>query len=225
MKNTLILIATVALFVAIATPLKSQELLPSGGSDGNNWVPGSIQFITWPTIFFDSTKTVDISLWNAKTVSWTTIATDVPTYPGYYAWQIPSNQAPGTHYKLKIVYSNGYKPELKFISADFFSIPMKTTYHSSNPITRKPHTISKKNKLKIYPNPSSNSDVINIECNNKFYCIELYNLEGIRVYNNIFNYTNTYPLDITKLNLPTGTYNINIKLMGNIVRDKVIITR
>jgi len=66
------------------------------------------------------------------------------------------------------------------------------------------------NKIQIYPNPFSEQINVNIESNNKFSEIIIYNSNGKIIQK--FN-VNTYPIEIELRELPTGLY--LIQLMGN----------
>ena len=218
--QTRIIIAILMLLVASAT-LKSQDIYPSGGSDGCEWTIGSTQFITWPTYFMDTTQNLDILLWNADSISWTLIASNVPVDSGYYMWSIPSGQPIGNKYKIKLVYSGGYQPEFKFVSSDFFAI--RDVDYSAPSKLFNIFVINKSTNLNIFPNPSS--EIINIESNNKFFEVELFDNEGKILHSSTFEYQNKCLLDVSKLNLATGVYNLKVKFLGSFRIEKIIITR
>lgn len=214
MKN--IILKTTLLLVAVAT-LHSQYVLPSGGEDGYGWCRGTTQAISWSKYFMDTTKSIDILLWNADSASFTTIATNIPVADEYYLWEIPLLQALGNHYKIKIVYHNGFLPQFKYVSNGFFSIKASIPQQPLPDIMTK----SNANSFTIYPNPTS--DIINIDSDYKFFGIDIYDVTGGLVYNSRFSYRNDYALSKSGLGINAGTYIVRVRFMGSVVSKQLSI--
>ena len=220
MRN-LILIATI--FLLAFANLKSQYIMPSGGEDGYDWRVGTTQVITWSIYFMDTTRTIDILLWNADEADFSTIAKNIPVTAEYYLWDIPGSHPTGEQFKVKIIYHNGFLPKFKYISDDFFSIKEQMRLSqkelTSSPIIARHKT----NSFTLYPNPASN--VLHIESSNKFFSIEIYDVHGSLVSFNRFDYTNNYQLDLITSKLAQGTYTVLVRFMGDFVTEQLIIAK
>jgi hypothetical protein len=208
-----IVFQAIILLVAVAT-LNSQYVLPSGGEDGYGWSQGSTQVISWSKYFMDTTRSIDILLWNADAVTYSIIATNIPVRNEYYLWAIPLKHPIGGKFKIKIVYHNGFLPQFKYVSNGFFSIK------EPSPPVQIPNIITKRktNSFKIFPNPTDG--IINIESDSKFFGVEIYNIEGSLVFNRRFNYTNHFNLTA---NLPQGTYTVLVRFMGSTATEQLFI--
>jgi hypothetical protein len=212
-------IITILLLLCVST-LKGQYVFPSGGEDGYDWRVGTTQVISWSKYFMDTTKTIDIYLWNADVATYSLIATEVPVLDEYYLWEIPTEQTLGEHFKVKIIYSNNFLPKFKYVSSDFFSIKKALLQYFSvnNNVIRK----IKNNHFTMYPNPASSE--LSIESGNKFFGIEIYDLEGSIVLYRRFGYTNNYLLDLRGVNkLSSSTYNVQVRFMGEVVTKQLVI--
>jgi len=214
MKKAVIILI---IFLVGFSTLRSQYVFPCGGEDGYGCVRGTTQAISWSKYFMDTTRSIDILLWNADSVSFTTLATDVPVTDEYYMWSIPSNHPLGNHYKMKIVYHNGFLPQFKYVSNGFFSIKSSILQQSIPAIITKSNT----NTFTLYPNPTS--DVINIGSDNKFFGIDIYDILGALVLHRRFSYTNDYVLTKSELGVGTGTYTVVVRFMGSVVSKQLSI--
>jgi len=207
-------------FLLCFSVLRSQYVLPSGGEDGYDWRAGTTQVISWSKYFMDTTKTIDILLWNADSASFSTIATNIPVMDEYYLWSIPSIQPTGEQFKIKIVYHKGFLPMFKYMSNDFFSIKQQQSPPTISYVT---FIKSKKNSFTIYPNPSFTSNVINIKSASQFYGIEIYDVLGSLILDKRFNYTNNYELKLDKF--ASGAYTVLVRFMGNTVTEQLSISK
>ncbi|MCS7177504.1 MAG: immunoglobulin domain-containing protein [Candidatus Kapabacteria bacterium] len=71
-------------------------LEPNGGE---TWCAGSTRTIRWNSTGVDYV-TIELSSNGGQT--WTTLATNVPASSGSWSWTIPSNQQPGSQYRIRI---------------------------------------------------------------------------------------------------------------------------
>ena len=215
-----IILNLIVFLVAFAT-LKSQYVMPSGGEDGYDWRVGTTQAISWSKYFMDTTKNIDILLWDANTATFSTIATNIPVADEYYLWEIPLGLPIGNQFKIKIIYSNDFLPQFKYVSNDFFSIKAQAPPQQiPSPI----QIVIKNNAPKIvniFPNPTP--DMVNIQCNDNFFCIETYDITGSLVLYKKFDYTNDYQLHTGELS--SGVYTMKIRFMGSSVNEQLFIQR
>jgi hypothetical protein len=211
------------LLLAVAT-LYSQDIVPSGGRDGNLWYVGSTQFISWPVAFMDTTKTVDIYLWNADSATYSTIAENIPVSDEYYLWTIPVAHPIGEKFKAKVVYHDGYRPDFKLFSKDFFPIEVATSIGANGNSSSRPiYVVNKNSNFDIFPNPSS--EFITIDSKSKFFSVEIFDTHGELVFHNKFEYRNTYSIDIKRMNLASSTYSVRVKFLGSEALGKFVITK
>jgi len=218
-----ITLSTAILFLVAFATVRSQYVMPSGGEDGYDWRVGTTQVISWSKYFMDTTRSVDILLWNADSASFSTIVTNISVSDEYYLWDIPSSHPTGEQFKVRVVYSNGFLPQFKYMSNDFFSI--KEASHSLPP-PKQPSSLitrTKTNSFKIYPNPASNE--LFIESDSKFFCIEIYDVNGSVVFFSRFDYTNKQQLNINASKLASGTYTVLVRFMGSFETEQLVITR
>lgn len=199
--------------------LKADYVIPSGGKDGNFWHPGSRQFISWSKPFMDTTKNIDIYLWNGKIPKYTKIASNVPVSNGYYLWDIPATQDTGSLFKVKIVYSNNYNPKFTIMSRDFFPI---SNAAPTLPFTSvQVYVLNPASSVQVYPNPAS--DNISISSENKFFSVELFDVAGQLVYSSSFDYSYNHTINATALQV--GSYNLRVKFLGSTVTEGIIVAR
>jgi hypothetical protein len=208
----------VALFFVAISSLKS-DIIPSGGLDGNFWQPGSTQFISWSKYFMDTTKTLDIYLWNGDIAEFSLIASNIAVAEGYYLWDIPQDHPTGDLFKVKVVYHNGYFPEFKMVSNDFFPIlpPQNNALHKQISV----YVLNKNSSIKVFPNPSSS--IINIESSDKFFNVELYQMDGTLLHSENFEFKSQYTFDAS--NLPSGSYSLRVKFLGSNVTEQIVINK
>ncbi|MGI6369054.1 MAG: T9SS type A sorting domain-containing protein [Ignavibacteria bacterium] len=213
MKKQIIIIL---MFLSISGIAVSSYIIPSGGFDGKAWYRGSEQYISWTTYFIDTTRNIDILLWNADSSSFSTIATHVPASGGYYFWTIPSEHAIGNHFRVKVMYSDNYKPDFSLMSADFFSIE-----EAIKDTTIEIHLLEQNPSITIYPNPATNE--ILVESKHKFFAFEIISVDGkiLRVENFPFTTQKT----ISLVNLASGKYILRVKFFGSAVVEHLIIVR
>lgn len=74
----------IALLFAFNGILLANIILPSGGKDGSYWRPGSVQHISWDKMFLDTTKNINIYLWNGDSSTLTLIGSNILSTLGYY---------------------------------------------------------------------------------------------------------------------------------------------
>ncbi|MEN3026821.1 MAG: choice-of-anchor V domain-containing protein [Chlorobiota bacterium] len=102
-------------------------LEPNGGE---TWCAGSARTIRWNSTGVDYV-TIELSSNGGQT--WTTLATNVPASAGSWSWTIPSNQQPGSQYRIRI--SDASDVQLFDISDGNFSIsgPPQITQQPQQP--------------------------------------------------------------------------------------------
>jgi len=221
MRKTTLVVAI--LFLLMVATVRSQYLMPSGGEDGYDWRVGTTQVISWSKYFMDTTRSVDILLWNADSASFSTIATDIPVSDEYYLWNIPAMHPTGEQFKVRVIYSNGFLPQFKYMSNDFFSIKEALNIQPSPHPSRGLITKNKTNSFKIYPNPAS--DVLHIESGSSFFCVEIYDVNGSVVFFSRFDYTKEHKLNLTSSKLAQGTYTVLVRFMGSYETEQFVIAR
>lgn len=131
-------------------------------------------------------------------------------------------QDTGSHFKVKVIYHNGFLPAFKYVSNDFFSIKGRIIQQ----VQKKFDNFIKNNRLnsiKLYPNPTSNT--ISIESDNKFFGIELYDVSGAMVYSTRFNYTNTYSVNLVSEGVKSGVYQLLVRFMGKQVTEQISVVK
>jgi len=221
MRSLIILIFVLVLFSVV--PLCGQYVFPSGGSDGYHWSAGSVQIITWSKYFMDTTKNVDILLWNADSAMFSVIAENVPVVDEFYVWSIPIDHPVGDLFKVKVIYSDGFLPGFKYISNDFFSIKESVSVFPLFPSSVNRVSRNHNNSYDIYPVPSSGDFTISSSA--KFFCVEIYDASGGLVLHRRFDYTNEYQISSDVSILSSGSYTVLVRFMGSFVTRQLVITR
>jgi len=214
-RQTIIMIL-ISFFFAFNNLLLA-NILPSGGKDGSYWRPGSSQNISWDKSFLDTTKTLNIYLWNGDSSTLTLIGNNIISTTEHYIWHIPNNQVLGEHFKIKITYTDTTS-NFYLISKDFFPISNEEIVLNSNIFT--PNNSDSVTVI-ITPNPISAGNIINLSSENKFYHIDIYDISGILINSYNFNYTNNYNIDISDLSV--GSYIVHIKFLRNVAHTQFIV--
>ncbi len=221
MKKIIIIIALIAVTATIMNnnSLKADYIIPSGGKDGNFWRPGTTQYISWSKPFMDTTKSIDIYLWNAKTATFSQIASNIPVNNNYYLWEIPATQDTGKLFKIKVVYSNNHRPEFSMMSRDFF--PIANAVPTQPFTTVQVYVVNPSSNVQAYPNPASSGITIGSE--DKFFSVELFSASGNLVYSRQFDYTYSHSIDAAAFG--AGAYTLRVKFLGSTVTENIAIAR
>jgi len=206
----------VSLIFAFNTSLLANIILPSGGKDGSYWRPNSTQHISWDVLFIDTTKTLNIYLWNGDSSTLTLIGNNIISSTGYYNWQIPSNQVLGEHFKIRISYSDTLS-DFYLISKDFFPISNDSMVLNSNVFVATSPEVS----VTINPHPVPSNTTLDVVSDDKFFHIDMYNLNGVLLGSYNFAYTNNYSISLS--NLTAGTYILRIKFLGKTIDRQIIV--
>jgi len=212
--NTVAII--IASFFAFNSLLLANVVLPSGGKDGSFWRPNSVQHISWDVLFVDTTKNLNIYLWNADSSTLTLIGSNIISSTGSYNWHIPNNQVLGENFKIRIAYSDTTS-NFYLMSKDFFPISTEEMVLSNNVFVATEPTVS----ITVSPHPTQSGNTITVSSDSKFFHIDIYNLVGNLINSYTFNYTNDYSISLQ--NLSIGTYILRVKFLGKTVDKQIIV--
>ena len=219
MKKHMIIAITLFLICSINTAFASSYILPSGGKDGSYWRPASNQHISWSKFFLDTTKNLDIYLWNADNSTFTLIGSNIISTSESYVWYVPNNQALGENFKIKLTYANDTSTNFSLLSDDFFPIS-----NDSKPTLSSVQIFTLNSGYTLQVNPIPASDVITVSSDNQFFHIDIYNYVGGLVFNsNNFEYTLEKNIDVS--NLPDGVYSVKVKFLGSEATKQLVISR
>jgi len=206
----------IASFFAFNSLLLANVVLPSGGKDGSFWRPNSVQHISWDVLFVDTTKNLNIYLWNADSSTLTLIGSNIISSTGFYNWHIPNNQVLGENFKIRISYSDTTS-NFYLMSKDFFPISNEEMVLSNNVFVATEPEVS----ITVNPHPTQSGSTMTVSSDSKFFHIDIYNLVGSLINSYTFNYTNDYSISLQ--NLSTGTYILRVKFLGRVVDKQFIV--
>jgi hypothetical protein len=193
----------------VPTEITSTVTYPKGGEC---WPNNAVRFINWvsaiPSNHSSSVKIEYSTTGNSG--PWTVIANAAPNN-GIYQWNVPASVNSSTCFIRVTATDNVTSNSAVSMNANAFSM-------GCNSATAVEEQVSE-NSISVYPNPMTESSVINSEWKN--CSLKIYDMTG-SVVRNIVD-VNQFPFTIKRENLSSGIYMLELRSEDKAERTKLII--